>query len=423
MFPSAKVSPPAAPPTRSPTALPLDGVTILDLTQVLAGPYATMLLADMGASVIKVEPPWGDSMRASSVRKDGASVQFEMVNRNKESVVLDLRRPEGVAAFRRLAERADVVVENYRPGTMAELGLDYEALRAINPRLVMTSISGFGQTGPYARRPGFDLVAQAMSGIMSVTGEPAGPPLKCGLPITDLCAGLFLVQGILLALVHRAQTGEGQYVETSLFDAGIALSVWQAAEYFGTGHVPERMGNAHPFTAPYEVLATRDEPIVVAATDRFWPPLCRVLGRLELALDERFLTAGARVLHRPSLRKVLEDELRREDAATWLERLEAAGIPAAPILTYDRVYADPQARARGMVVDTDDGAIPLIGNPLRMSLTPWQLRRRAPALAEDTDAVLERLGITPPEIAELRHRGVLDTKESAHAEREPRPAP
>lgn len=416
-------SPAARSPSGAHPAPALHGVTILDLTQVLAGPYATMLLADMGATVIKVEPPWGDSMRSSALRKEGASVQFEMVNRNKESLVLDLSRPEGAATFRRLVERADVVVENYRPGTMAELGLDYETLRTTNPRLVMTSISGFGQTGPYARRPGFDLVAQAMSGIMSVTGEPTGPPVKCGLPITDLCAGLFLVQGILLALLHRMHTGEGQYVETSLFEAGIALSVWQAAEYFGSGHVPERMGNAHPFTAPYEVLATRDEPIVVAATDRFWPAFCRVLGRLELAIDERFRTAGTRVEHRPALQKVLEDELRREDAATWLARLEAAGIPAAPILTYDRVFADPQSKARGMVVDTDDGATPLVGNPVRMSLTPWQLRRRAPTLGEDTDVVLERLGIAPPEIADLRRRGILDTKESAHAEHEHRPAP
>ncbi len=403
------------------TSLPLDGVVIVDLTQVLAGPYGTMLLGDMGATVIKVEPPWGDSTRAASLVRNGESVPYQMVNRNKESLVLDLSRPEGAATFRRLVARVDVVVENFRPGTMRDLGLGYETLSTINPRLVMASISGFGQTGPYARRGGFDIVAQAMSGIMSVTGEETGPPAKCGLPITDLCSGLFMVQGILLALLHRDRTGQGQYVETSLFEAGIGLSVWQAAEYWAREGVPGRMGSAHPFTAPYEAFAARDEHIVIgAAGDRMWQRLCEVLGRPELAADERFRTPGARVQNRPALRQAIEDELRRDTASRWLERLEAAGIPAAPILTYDRVYADPHARARGMVVDTGNGAVPLVGNPVKMSLTPWQLRRRAPGLGEDTDAVLERLGFAPAEIDDLRRRGILDPKEKPHADRQDR---
>ncbi len=405
----------------APTPLALEGVVIVDLTQVLAGPYGTMALADMGATVIKVEPPWGDSTRSAALVKDGASVPFQMVNRNKESLVLDLSHPEGAAAFRRLVTRVDVVVENYRPGTMQDLGLGYETLRAINPRLVMASISGFGQTGPYARRGGFDIVAQAMSGIMSVTGEEGGPPVKCGLPITDLGAGLFLVQGILLALLYRARTGEGQYLETSLFEAGVGLSVWQAAEYWARDSVPGRLGSGHPFTAPYEAFATRDTHIVVGAgNERMWVGLCQILGRPELATDERFRTAAERVRNRPALRTALEGELQRQDASYWLERLEAAGIPAAPILTYDRVLADPHARARGMVVDTGNGGTPLVGNPVRMSLTPWRLRRRAPDLGEDTDEVLQRFGFAPPEIADLRRLGVLDKREKPHAQRQDR---
>jgi crotonobetainyl-CoA:carnitine CoA-transferase CaiB-like acyl-CoA transferase len=399
----------------------LEGVVIVDLTQVLAGPYGTMLMADMGATVIKVEPPWGDSTRSASLVKDGVSVTYQMVNRNKDGLILDLGHPEGAAAFRRLVARVDVVVENYRPGTMEQLGLGYETLRALNPRLVMASISGFGQTGPYSARGGFDIVAQAMSGIMSVTGEADGPPAKCGLPITDLCAGLFMVQGILMALLHRERTGQGQYVETSLFEAGIGLSVWQAAEYWTRGIVPGRMGSAHPFTAPYEAFATRDQHIVIgAAGERMWVELCEILGRPELATDERFSTVGARLRNRPALRKALEDELRRENAAHWLGRLEAAGIPAAPILTYDQVYADPHARARGMVIDAGNGGTPLVGNPVKMSLTPWRLRKRAPGLGQDTDAVLERLGFAPPEIADLKRLGVLDRKEKPNADRQDR---
>jgi formyl-CoA transferase len=418
---AASPDPRPASPAATPSALALDGVVVVDLTQVLAGPYGTMLLADMGATVVKVEPPWGDSTRSSALRKDGASVPFELVNRNKESLLLDLRRPEGAVSFRRLVTRVDVVVENYRPGTMEQLGLGWETLRAINPRLVMASISGFGQTGPYARRGGFDLVAQAMSGIMSVTGEEGGPPVKCGLPITDLCAGLFMVQGILLALLHRARTGEGQYIETSLFEAGIGLSVWQAAEYWGWGNVPGRLGSRHPFTTPYEALAARDEHIIIAAgTDRLWQGLCEVLGRPQLAADERFGTASARVRNRAALRAAIEDELRRHAASYWLERLEAAGVPAAPVLTYDRVFADPQSLARGMVIERGDGVTPLVGNPVRMSATPWQLRRRAPGLGGDTEAVLERFGFTPAEIADLRSRGILDRRERTDGQPEDR---
>jgi crotonobetainyl-CoA:carnitine CoA-transferase CaiB-like acyl-CoA transferase len=400
----------------------LEGIVIVDLTQVLAGPYGTMLMADMGATVIKVEPPWGDSTRNASLVKDGVSVPYQMVNRNKDSLILDLVHPEGAAAFRRLVARVDVVVENYRPGTMEQLGLGYETLRAENPRLVMASISGFGQTGPYAKRGGFDIVAQAMSGIMSVTGEADGPPAKCGLPITDMCAGLFMVQGILMALLHRERTGEGQYVETSLFEAGIALSVWQAAEYWTRGIVPGRMGSHHPFTAPYGAFATRDQHIVIGAGGQpMWIKVCQILGRPDLAADERFSTVAARVRNLRELREALEDELRRESSAHWLERLEAAGIPAAPILTYDQVYTDPHARARGMVIDAGNGGTtPLVGNPVKMSLTPWRLRRRAPGLGQDTGAVLERLGFASAEIADLRRHGVLNRKERPNADRQDR---
>ncbi|MBI2202750.1 MAG: CoA transferase [Candidatus Rokubacteria bacterium] len=395
----------------------LDGVVVLDLTRVLAGPYGTMLLGDMGATVVKIEPPWGDETRRTPPFKAGASVPFELVNRNKDGVILDLDHRAGAAAFRRLAASADVVVENYRPGTMERLGLGWDTLRALNPRLVMASVSGFGQTGPYARRGGYDLVTQAMSGIMSVTGEAAGPPVKCGLPITDLCAGLFMVQGVLLALFHRTRTGEGQYVDTSLFEAGVALSVWQAAEYWGQGTVPGRLGSGHPLVAPYEALATRDEHIIVGAqTERLWPSFCEVIGRPDLADDPRFAGIAARVRHRAELRKELEQALATHEASYWLERLEQAGIPAAPILGYDAVYADPQALARGMVIASADGTTPLVGNPLKMSRTPWQLRKRAPALGEDTDDVLQRSGFTPTDIDALRRLGVLDRRDKPCAD-------
>ncbi|HEU5320915.1 MAG TPA: CoA transferase, partial [Methylomirabilota bacterium] len=278
----------------------LEGIRVLDQTQVMAGPFCTMLLADMGADVIKIEPPGGEATRRMGLAQaPGVSAAFLAVNRNKRGMTLDLKRPSGVALLKRLAATADVLVENYRPGVARRLGVDYETLRAVNPRLVYCSISGFGQTGPYASRGGYDLVAQGMSGIMSATGSEGGPPVKVGVPVTDLGAGLFGVLGILCALRARHRTGRGQIVDASLFEAGLALSVWEATEYWFTGHAPRALGTAHRLNAPYQAFRARDGWFTVgAANDRLWPRFAALLGLEHLVDEPRFATVAARLAHR-----------------------------------------------------------------------------------------------------------------------------
>jgi formyl-CoA transferase len=375
----------------------LDGIRVIDQTQVMAGPTATMLLADLGADVIKVEPLDGETTRGMDPRlPSGVSAAFLAVNRNKRSLALDLKHVRGVQVFRRLVETADVLVENYRPGVAKRLGVDYDALAGINPRLVYCSISGFGQTGPYASRGGYDLVAQGMSGIMSVTGHEGGPPVKVGVPIADLGAGLFGVFGILCALRARRTTGRGQYVDTSLYDAGVALGVWEATEYWCTGNVPRRLGTAHRLNAPYQAFRASDGHFTVgAANDKLWPLFCAVLGRDELVRDSRFETLAGRLTHRADLEREIERVTATHTRAHWLARCEAAGIPAGPINTVPEAHADPQAQARGMVQDVahpDAGVVKSLGNPVKLSRSPARLRKAAPRLGEDTRAILRDLG-------------------------------
>ncbi len=383
---------------------------VIDVTQVMAGPYCTMVLADMGARVIKVEPPGGDSTRRMAGANGDESPAFAAVNRGKRGIVLDLAQEGGREVLARLARNADVLVENFRPGVMARLGLDYATLAANSPRLIYASISGFGQTGPCAHRGGFDLVAQGMSGIMSVTGEPDGPPTKCGVPITDLGAGLFALSGILAALHWRARSGHGQHVDTSLFEAGLALSVWESAEYFSTGQAPARLGSAHRMVAPYQAFRCADGYINIgAANDRVFARLATTLGRAEWLSDARFTTATTRVQHREALVSAIEAITTTATRDEWTTRFDAAGIPCGPILDYGEAFAHPQAAARGMRTATEHprtGTQAGIGSPLKLSSTPLNATRRAPMLGEHTDEVLASFGYGDDEIERLRAAGV-----------------
>jgi len=377
---------------------PLAGIRVLDLTQVMAGPYCTMQLGDMGADVIKVEPPGrGDlsrSMGGAGLRMKGDdNAPFLALNRNKRSVTLDLKDVGDRDMFLALVPGADVLVENFRPGVMQRLGLDYATLAARNPRLVYASISGFGQDGAYADRPGFDLIAQGMSGVMSVTGESGGTPVKCGVPVADLAAGLYATNGILAALFARTRTGRGQFVDTSLHDAALALSVWEATEYWATGATPQAMGSAHRLNAPYEVFQTQRGYLALAAiTEAQWRKLCAVLEHPTMADDARFATNAARMAHRAALARELTALLATDGADRWVERLLAAGVPAGPIRSYAEVLDDPNTAARGMVQEMQhpvEGALKSLGFAMRMSDTPLTIHRPPPLLGEHGGEVLD----------------------------------
>jgi crotonobetainyl-CoA:carnitine CoA-transferase CaiB-like acyl-CoA transferase len=389
----------------------LEGIVVVDATQVMAGPYCAMLLADMGARVIKVEPPGGDSTRQMAGGAGGESHAFNGANRGKQGIVLDLRTAEARAVFERLAGRADVVIENFRPGVMAKFGLDYASLAAAHPALIYASISGYGQTGPWAGRGGFDLVAQGITGIMSVTGEAGRPPVKAGLPITDLGAGLFALSGILAALHYRDRTGVGQYIDTSLMEAGLALSVWEAAEYFGGRGIPGPLGSAHRMSAPYQAFRCADGYVTVgAANQRTFEKLAALLGHAEWVADPRFASDDARVRHRDVLAGLIDAVTATASRAVWLDRFDAAGIPSGPILDYAEAFDSPQAVAREMSVAVEHpalGRVQSIGTPLKLSRTPLDPRRRAPRLGEHTDEVLHDLGYDATAVARLRAAGAV----------------
>jgi crotonobetainyl-CoA:carnitine CoA-transferase CaiB-like acyl-CoA transferase len=342
----------------------LEDVRVIELTQIMAGPYCGQVLADMGADVIKVEPRDG----GDQTRRSMGEAAFRAVNRNKRSVTLDLKQEQDRATLHRLVETADVLLENYRPGVAAKLGADYETLRALNPRLIYASISGFGQTGPYAQRPGFDLIAQGMSGVMSVTGEPGGNPVKAGVPVSDLSAGLFCAIGILSALHARERTGEGQRVDTSLWEGAMALTVWETAELWSTGNVPQPLGSAHRLSAPYQALRTP-----------------------ELIEDPRFTTNRDRMANRPALVAELEQAFTQRDTAEWVDVLLEAGVPAGPLHNVQQVVDDPHTKAREMVVEMEHpeaGTVYGLGIPVKLSATPGSIRRPAPLLGQHNDEVL-----------------------------------
>src|SRR5215208_1780443 len=395
--------------------LPLEKLKVLDLTQVMAGPFCCQVLADMGAVVTKVEPPeTGEQSRRSMgfrMKKGEDTAAFLAINRNKKSMTLNLKEDEAREIFYRLAREADVVVENYRPGVTKKLGVDYETLKAINPRIIYASVSGFGQTGPYADRAGYDLIAQGMSGVMSVTGEPGGPPAKCGIPIGDLSAGLFCAFGILTAYVAREETGRGQHIDTSLFEGALAFSIWETAELWATTRIPQPFGSAHRLTAPYQALKTSDGYVNVGANNqRLWARLCNAIGREELIEDERFATNADRMNHREELVEELESVLKERYTDEWEKLLLEDGVPVGPIYNYKQVFEDPHTQAREMVVEIEhpvEGTMRSLGIPVKLSETPGEIRRPAPLLGEHTEETLAELGYSKAKIADLREREII----------------
>jgi crotonobetainyl-CoA:carnitine CoA-transferase CaiB-like acyl-CoA transferase len=390
---------------------PLDGITVLDLTRVLSGPYCTMLLADMGARVIKIEQPGkGDDTRAwGPPFLDGESAYFLSINRNKESVTLDFKHPDGRALLEQLIAKADVVVENFRPGTLTRLGLDYETLSKTYPRLIYCSISGFGHSGPRSKQPGYDAIMQAEGGLMSITGIADGPPVRLGVAIVDIVSGMFAAYGVAMALLARERSGRGQEVDLAMLDATVALLTYQAGNYFASGKVPARLGNRHPSIVPYETFTASDGEFVLAVgNDDQWRRFCAVT---ELPDDERFATNRQRVSGYDALRPWVADRLREQPRQHWIETLTAAGVPCGSVRNFEELFADPQLAAREMIAMVEHATIgPLraLGVPVKLSETPGAVRTPPPTLGQHTDAVLRHdLGLSADAIAALRRQQVI----------------
>jgi len=404
---------------------PLDGITVLDLTRVLSGPYCTMLLADMGARVIKVEQPgkgddtraWGPPFhypsaaapRAGGPDATGESAYFLSINRNKESVTLDFKHPEGRGVLERLIAKSDVLVENFRPGTLTKLGLDYPALAARHPRLVFCSISGFGHSGPRSKEPGYDAIMQAEGGLMSITGAADGPPYRLGVAIVDIVSGMFAAYGIALALFARERTGRGQEVDLAMLDATVALLTYQAGNYFASGKVPARLGNRHPSIVPYETFAASDGEFVLAVgNDDQWRRFCAIAGLPE---DARFATNRQRVTGYDQLRPFVADRLQTEPRQYWIDRLTAAGVPCGSVRNFQELFEDPQLAAREMIARVEHatiGQLRTLGVPVKLSDTPGSVRTPPPTLGQHTGAVLEQdLGFSADKIAALRREQVI----------------
>ncbi len=405
-------------------ALPLSHVRVLDLSRVLAGPWATQNLADLGAEVIKVERPGsGDDTRSWGppylTDADGntttEAAYFLGINRSKRSITIDISQPRGQALIRRMAEQSDVIVENYKVGTLARYGLDYESMRKINPRIIYCSITGFGQDGPYADRPAYDFLIQGMSGLMSITGEradrPGGGPMKVGIPIADLMTGLYAAIAILGALSHRDKTGVGQNIDLALLDVQIAVMTGRNLGYFVTGQVPQANGNEHPNIVPQTVFPCRDgHLILVVGNDSQFVKLCEVLGCTDMATDARFATNPQRVVNRDELNARVIESLMQHDLSHWIALLETAGVPCGPINTVAQVFDDPQVRHRGLKMHMTHplaGNVPLVANPIKYSATPITYRSAPPTLGQHTDAILDALGLPANEIAELRQLKII----------------
>jgi CoA:oxalate CoA-transferase len=391
--------------------MPLSGVKVLDLTRVLSGPFCTALLGDLGADIVKVESPEGDSIRGQGATKDGLSWYFAQFNRNKRSIRLDLRKPRGGAVLSRLIERSDVLVENFRPGVLDRLGFDDARLHALQPALVTCSINGFGSAGPYRDRPAFDFIAQAMSGFMSVNGQPDDPPLRSGLPISDLIAGLYAALAITASVPRARATGQGQRAEVSLTNGLVSLLAYIATNYFATGVVPARSGNDHPISAPYGVFPTRDGEIALApADDAFFARLADALGEPGLKTDKLYATQDARVANRARINAIVGGKLATNTSAYWVETLNAAGVPCGPVNSVEAVFQDPQILAQHMLLDVahpGHGVVRMLGFPMKLSATPCQVRRPAPALGQHSDEILAELDFSATERDALRQEGVV----------------
>lgn len=396
--------------------LPLEGVTVLDFTTFVAGPYCSMILGDLGATVIKVENmPDGDTSRGLDPQIKGESYCFSVVNRNKSSLAIDMKRPEGKRVVMALAAKADIVIENFRPGVVDRLGVDYETVRQLNPTVVYCSLSGFGQTGPYRAKGGYDIVAQGMSGIMMMTGQPGDRPAKVGLSMNDIASGVTGLYAILGAYVSRLRWNTGQYIETSLLEAGLAWSFWEIAAFFGSGEVPAPMGTRHRRTAPYQAYRTRDGYVTVGAnTQKAWVSFCdAVAGHPEWAADPRFLTNTLRVRNADALESLIEDVFRLNPTAHWVGLLDAAGIPGGPVYGFDQALADPHIKARKLVVESDHpimGRVMAFGSPVKSSGEFAEIRRAAPWLGQHTAEILRSLGRSDDEIAQLFADGVVFDK-------------
>ena len=390
----------------------LSDIKVLDLTRVLAGPYATMVLADHGAEIIKIEQPEkGDDSRAYGPYKNGESAYFMSLNRNKESITLNLKTPEGKEILKELVKKVDVLVENFRPGTMEKLGLGYEVLKEINSRLIYASSTGYGQTGPYSQRPAYDAVVQAMGGIMSITGQADGVPTRVGTSIGDIAAGLFCAIGILAALQERARSGLGQMVDVAMLDCQVAILENAISRYEFTGEIPRPIGNRHPSIVPFETFNTLSDPIMVAAgNDRLWATLCELM-ELDIACDPRYATNPQRNEHYAELRPILAEKFMTKTAEEWQPMFDKAGIPSGPINTVDKVVKNEQVVAREMILEVEHpvaGTTRVPGIPIKLSRTPGEIRMAAPVLGADTEKLLNQyLGLTSDQVAELREKQVI----------------
>lgn len=400
----------------------LSGIRVLDLSRILAGPWATQMLADLGADVIKIERPQGgdDTRTWGPPFVEGANGEreasyFLAANRGKKSVCIDLADERGATVVRELARHCDVVIENFKVGGLARYGLDYASLSAIRPALVYCSLSGFGQDGPYAERPGYDFLVQGMSGLMSITGEPGGSPMKVGVALADVISGLYACNGILAALRHRERTGEGQHVDIALLDSMIAALANQSQSHLVTGRDPKRLGNAHPSIVPYDTFRAKDGDFIIAVgNDGQFRRLCEVVGAAALGTDPRFATNAARVKNRDELTRLLQEQLAREPARVWIDALEKVDVPAGPINTLSTIFADPQVVHRQLRRELPHptlGAVPSVANPIRLSRTPARYDRAPPVLGADTRAVLHALlGYPDSKLDELERAGVIGSR-------------
>ena len=402
---------------------PLAHIRVLDLSRVLAGPWAGQCLADLGADVIKIERPgegddtrgWGPPFIETPSGEPGDAAYFAAANRGKRSLAVDMADPRGQALIRQLAERSDVLIENFKVGGLKKYGLDHASLEPLNPGLIYCSITGFGQTGPYAERAGYDFMIQGMGGIMSVTGQPDGTPgaepMKCGVAFADIFTGLYATIAITAALSHRERSGRGQYIDMALLDSQVAVLGSQALNYLVSGRAPGRLGNAHPNIVPYQTFASADGHVIIAVgNDRQFAAFCRIAGLDELAADPRFRTNRDRVANRGALIAPIAKAVKTRTTAEWVAALEAAGVPCGPINSIDQVFADEQVKARGLRVDLarpDGTVVPGVANPIRLSESPIEYARPAPALGADTDEVFAWLGLTADEITALRQAGVI----------------